>query len=67
MIRDANGELCNFFLYLKKNKAEAARQLLYNTRPEQTKWGVMKEKRRDKIGSIIAFYKIWKNKMKKTR
>ncbi len=44
MVRDANGELCNFLLYLKRNKAEAARQQLHDTGLGQTKWGVKKEK-----------------------
>lgn len=66
MVRDTNGELCNFLLYLKGNKAEVARQLLYDTGLGQTKLGVTKEKTRDKIGSMIALYKTWRNKAEET-
>ena len=37
MVRDTNGELRNLLLYLKGNKAEAARQLLVDTKMGQTK------------------------------
>lgn len=50
MVRDTNGELRNLLLYLKENKAEAARQLLVDTRMGQTQLGVTREKTRDKIG-----------------
>lgn len=56
-----------FFLYLKKYKAEVTRQLLYNTKLRQIKLKVTKAKTRDKIDSIIIFYKIQKNKAEKTR
>ena len=62
MVRDTNGELWNLLLYLKRNKAEAARQLLFDTKIGQNKFGVTKEKPRDKIGTMIALYKMWKNK-----
>lgn len=66
MVRDTNGELRNLLLYLKGNKAEAARQLLHDTGLGQTKLGVTKEKTRDKIGSMIALYKTWRNKAEET-
>lgn len=37
MVRDTNGELRTLLLYLKGNQAEAARQLLHDTRLGQTK------------------------------
>lgn len=61
MVRDTNGELCNWLLYLKGNKAEAARKLLADTRLGETKLGVTKEKTRDKIGSMVAIFKTWRN------
>lgn len=61
MVRDTNGELCNWLLYLKGNKAEAARQLLADTRLGEAKLGVTKEKTRDKIGSMVAIFKTWTN------
>ena len=66
MFRDTNGELRNLLLYQKGNKAEAARQLLVDTRMGQTKLGVTKEKTRDKIGSMIALYKTGRNKADET-
>ena len=30
IVRNTNGKLCNFLLYIKRNKAEIARQLSYN-------------------------------------
>ena len=41
MVRDTNGELRNLLLYLKGNKAEAARQLLVDTKMGQNKLGVL--------------------------
>lgn len=58
MVRDTNGKLCNFLLYFKKSKAEAATQLLHYTRQRQVKLEVTKKKTRDKISSIIVLYKI---------
>lgn len=66
MVRDTNGELRNLLLYLKGNKAEAARQLLVDTRMGQTQLGVTREKTRDKIGSMTALYKTWRNKADET-
>lgn len=66
MVRDTNGELWNLLLYLKRNKAEAARQLFIHTKIGQNKLGVTKEKTRDKIGTMIALYKMWKSKANET-
>lgn len=66
MVRDTNGELRNLLLYQKENKAEAARQLLVDTRMGQTQLGVTREKTRDKIGSMTALYKTWRNKADET-
>lgn len=57
LVRDTIGELRNLLLYLKGNKAEAARQLLVDNKMGQTKLRVTKEKAGDKIGSMIALYK----------
>ena len=67
MVRDINEELRNLLLYLKGNKAEAAKQLLHDIELGQTKLGVTKEKSRNKIGSMIALYKTWRNKVEETR
>ena len=66
MAMDTKGELRNLIWYLKGKKAEPARQLLHATGLGQTKLGVTKEKTRDKIGSMIALYKTWRNKAEET-
>lgn len=38
MVRDTNGKLRNWLLYLKENKAKTARQLSANTKIGQTSW-----------------------------
>lgn len=63
MLRDTNWELCNLFLYFKKNKAKVAKQLLYYTKLRQINLGLTKKKTRDKINSVIAFCKIKRNKV----
>lgn len=67
MIKDTNKKLCNFLLYLNRNKAEIIKQLLYNTRLGQIKLEMTKKKKKDKIGSIIALYKTWRNQSKETK
>lgn len=58
MIRDTNKKLCNLLFYFKKNKAKTTKQLVYDIRLEQTKVKLTKKKTRDKIGNMIALYKI---------
>ncbi len=54
MVKDTNKKLYNFFLYLKRNKVEIAKQLLYNIKLGQVRLEVIKEKIRNKIRSIIV-------------
>lgn len=58
MIKDTNRKLCNWLLYFKKNKVMTIKQLIYDIRLKQTKLKVTKKKTRDKIGNMIALYKI---------
>lgn len=61
MYRDQHGELVNYHLYLKGNKAEASKQLLIDTGMGETKVGVSKGNLRDKIGSMTDTHKKWRN------
>lgn len=61
MYRYQHGELVNYLLYLKGNKAEASKQLLIDTGMGETKVGVTKGKLRDKIGSMTDTHKKWRN------
>lgn len=58
MIKDIIRELYNFFLYFKKNKIEAARQLIHNTGLRLIQLKMSKKKTKDKSNSIIILYKI---------
>lgn len=66
MVRDTYRELRNLLFYLKGNETEAARQLLVDSRMEETKLGVTTEKTRDKIRSLTALYETWRNKADET-
>lgn len=57
MIRDINEELCNWFLYLRRNKAKATRQLPTDMKLGETKLKVTKKKIQDKIKSMVAIFK----------
>lgn len=50
IVKDTNIELCNFFLYLKKNKMEIIKQLLHDIKLEQVKLKVTKKKQEIKQG-----------------
>lgn len=61
MYRDQHGELVNYLLYLKGDKAEASKQLLIDTGMGETKVGMTKGNLRDKIGSMTDTHKKWRN------
>lgn len=66
MSRDIDGKQCNQLLYLRRNIAKIARQLLINTKLEETKPRVTTKITWDKIRSMVSIFNTWRNKIEKT-